>query len=138
MQRSAWGLTPRRKLDVHMRAVTPAHGRRMPTVVTWDVSSFSDEAGPGQGETVHYRQALLVGCGVLHSARCSPPSGEGGKLLDENQTQLRQGFGATPASNQRSRTTSFLLANPLCINPTPTLGCYQNPFLRNQLLPTPF
>lgn len=99
-------------------------------MVTWDVSS-SD----GQGEVVHHGQVLLVGSGALLSAKCSSPSGEREKLLDENQTQPHQDFGATSASSQQSRTTPFLLANPLHVNPTPTLGCYQNFSKKPALLP---
>lgn len=94
-------------------------------MVTWDVSPFLAEMDPGRGELVHHGQALLVGCGVLFRAHCSPPSGEGEKLPDKNQTQLCQGFEATPASNQWSRTISFLLATPLHVSPAPILGCYQ-------------
>jgi len=104
-------------------------------VVTWDVSSFLGEAGLGQGEPLDHGWALPVRFAALLSAKSSPPSGEGEKMPDENQTQLGQGFAATPVSNQQRRTTSFLLANPMHVNPTPILGCYQLLSKKPALLP---
>lgn len=92
-------------------------------MVTWDVSPFLDEMGPGQGEPVHRGQALLVGCCLVPIAHHLQEKGK--SCLIKNQTQLCQGFGAAPASNQQSRTISFLLANPLHVSPAPILGCYQ-------------
>lgn len=69
--------------------VTPAPGRRMPSMVTRDLSAL-DEASARQGEALHPIEALLVGPRVL--LQDPPASGEEEKLPHENQTQVCPGL----------------------------------------------